>query len=222
MLFDTFQGDICSRIINILNDSRQVLNKQGAMVKNKKSADTRLRIFRACSEILRREGLSNLTLQSVAAEAGISKGGLLYHFETKQVLIEALFEYHNGIFEKRLDELIAVEGDQPGAFLRAYARASAEQMADPENASLYASLFAAEEQYSGAHKLMREKYINWQKQIEDCGIDLDWAMLLRFATDGLWFSEMHGYAPPDPAQRRKIVELIVELVSWKEKPLDLP
>jgi len=187
---------------------------------NKKSADTRLKIFRACSEILRREGLNNLTLQSVAQEAGISKGGLLYHFETKQALIEALFEYHNGIFEARLAELVEIEGEKPGAFLRAYTKASAEQMKDPDSASLYASLFAAEEQYTGAHKLMREKYVNWQKQIDSCGIDSDWAMLLRFAVDGLWFIEMHQYSPPSSEQREKIVQMIVDMTSWTENPLN--
>ncbi len=190
------------------------------MGKNKKSAETRTKIFIACSEILKREGLSNLTLQAVAYEAGISKGGLLYHFETKQDLIEALFEYHNGIFETRLAELVTTEGDRPGAFLRAYAKASAEQMADPDCASLYVSLFAAEERYSGAHKLMRQKYVSWQKQIDSCGIDSDWAMLLRFATDGLWFIEMHRYAPPSPDQRKKIVQMIVEMASRTDNPLD--
>lgn len=192
------------------------------MGNNKKSVDTRLKIFHACSDILSREGLSNLTLQSVASEAGISKGGLLYHFETKQALIEGLFEYHNSIFEARLAELVEAEGEKPGSFLRAYAKASAEQIADPDNASLYASLFAAEEQYSGAHKLMREKYVNWQKQIDSCGIDPDWAMLLRFATDGLWFIEMHRYAPPNLEQREKIVDMIIEMASWKENPLQKP
>jgi|AntAceMinimDraft_16_1070373.scaffolds.fasta_scaffold01467_3 AcrR family transcriptional regulator len=190
------------------------------MGKNKKSAETRTKIFIACSEILKREGLSNLTLQAVAYEAGISKGGLLYHFETKQDLIEALFEYHNGIFEARLAELVTAEGDRPGAFLRAYAKASTEQMADPENASLYVSLFAAEEKYTSAHKLMREKYVKWQEQIEHSGIDSDWAMLLRFATDGLWFIEMHQYAPPTPDQRDKIVRMIVEMTSWSENPVN--
>jgi len=188
------------------------------MGNNKKSLETRLKIFKACSDILTREGLINLTLQSVADEAGISKGGLLYHFETKQALIEALFEYHNNIFETRLEELVEAEGEKPGAFLRAYAKASAEQMADPENASFFASLFAAEEQYSGAHDLMREKYVNWQKQIDACGIDQDWAMLLRFATDGLWFIEMHRYAPPNLEQREKIVQMIIEMASWTEIP----
>ena len=67
------------------------------MEQNRTSSQTRESIFEACSQILRHEGLTNLTLQAVANEAGISKGGLLYHFETKEALVEALFEYHNNI-----------------------------------------------------------------------------------------------------------------------------
>lgn len=190
------------------------------MERSQVSTDTREKIFKACSYILRNEGLSNLTLKAVAKEAGISKGGLLYHFETKAALIDALFEYHNNIFETRLQELVEIEGDRPGAFLRAYAKASVEQVADPENASMYASLFAAEEKYASAHKLMREKYVNWQKQIVDSGLDPEWAMLLRFAVDGLWFIEMHRYAPPDPDQREEIVELINKLTHYPDAPVE--
>jgi len=170
-------------------------------------------ILEACSRILRREGLTNLTLKAVAEEAGISKGGLLYHFPNKVALIETLFKYHNDKFESRLQELAEIEGDVPGAWLRAYARASIEQIADPDNASLYASLFAAEDSYASAHKLMRQKYTLWQKQVEECGLDPDWATLVRFAVDGLWFSEMHRYAPPSSTRHDKIVNLILELID---------
>jgi AcrR family transcriptional regulator len=36
-----------------------------------------------------RQGIANLTLDAVAAEAGMSKGGLLHHFPTKDRLVEA-------------------------------------------------------------------------------------------------------------------------------------
>ena len=190
------------------------------MGRNRNSLQTRELIFKACSQILRRDGLTNLTLKAVAKEAGISKGGLLYHFETKEALIEALFEYHNNIFEDRLKKLVTLEGESPGAYLRAYAKASVEQMSDPENVKLYSSLFAAEEKYASAHKLMRQKYIGWQKKIDQCGLDSEWAMLLRFAVDGLWFSEMHRYAPPHPEQREKIVDMILSLTHHLDKPGD--
>ncbi|MGD2159358.1 MAG: TetR/AcrR family transcriptional regulator [Anaerolineales bacterium] len=172
---------------------------------------TRQQIFEACSWILRNEGLTNLTLEAVADEAQISKGGLLYHFPNKESLIEALFEYHNSKFETRLQELVEAEGDEVGAWLRAYAKASIEQIADPENASLYASLFAAEERYASAHQLMREKYVNWQKNIENCGLDPTLATLVRIAVDGLWFAEMHRYAPPDLKRREKILKRILDM-----------
>ena len=190
------------------------------MKKNRPASQTRETIFEACSQILKRDGLINLTLQAVASESGISKGGLLYHFATKKDLIEALFEYHNNIFEERLLELVSAEGESPGAYLRAYAKASVEQMADPENAKLYASLFAAEEKYASAHKLMRQKYIEWQKKINQCGLDSDWAMLLRFAVDGLWFAEMHRYAPPTSEHRDKIAEMILKLTHYPKEPGD--
>jgi AcrR family transcriptional regulator len=104
------------------------------------ATETRELIFEACSRILRREGLTNLTLEAVSDEAGLSKGGLLYHFPTKESLIESLFEYHNDKFETRVQELVLEEADEAGAWLRAYANASVEQIIDPDNASLAANV----------------------------------------------------------------------------------
>lgn len=187
------------------------------MGQKRTAAQTRDLIFEACSRILRRDGLTCLTLDAVAEEAGLSKGGLFYHFPNKASLIEALFEYHNDKFEKRLQELAAVEGNGSGAWLRAYAKASIEQIIDPNNASLYASLFAAEERYASAHQLMRRKYIHWQEQVEDCGLDPAWATLVRFAVDGLWVAEMNEYAPPNPERRAEIIELILKLTQEPAK-----
>jgi AcrR family transcriptional regulator len=48
------------------------------------------RVLDAAEAVVVRQGIANLTLEAVAAEAGISKGGLLYHFPTKDRLIDAL------------------------------------------------------------------------------------------------------------------------------------
>lgn len=181
------------------------------MDQRRTALETRELVFEACSRILRRHGLSELTLENVAEEADLSKGGLLYHFPSKESLIEALFEYHNEKFEARLSALAEEEGDDTGAWLRAYAKACIEQIMEPGNASLYASLFAAEERYEGAHRLMRQRYIVWQQQIENSGLDPARATLVRLAVEGLWFLEMHHYAPPDPQQREQIVDLIMQL-----------
>ncbi|MEV6416448.1 helix-turn-helix domain-containing protein [Kribbella sp. NPDC051718] len=59
-----------------------------------------------------RDGGIKLTLASVALEAGVSKGGLLYHFASKQALVDRLV----GEF----DAAIIGAGDTPGAATLAY------------------------------------------------------------------------------------------------------
>src|SRR5215813_897027 len=44
----------------------------------------------AAEAVIARQGIANVTLEAVAAEAGMSKGGLLHHFPTKDDLLEAL------------------------------------------------------------------------------------------------------------------------------------
>jgi hypothetical protein len=42
------------------------------------------RILDAAERVVLRDGVTHLTLDAVAAETGISKGGLLYHFPSKR------------------------------------------------------------------------------------------------------------------------------------------
>ena len=51
---------------------------------------TKLEVLRAAHRVVLRDGVSALTLEAVAREAGRSKGGLLYHFPTKEALIQGL------------------------------------------------------------------------------------------------------------------------------------
>ena len=44
----------------------------------------------AADALLSEHGLAAFTLEAVAARAGISKGGLLYHFPTKEALLSDL------------------------------------------------------------------------------------------------------------------------------------
>ncbi|MEC3975667.1 TetR/AcrR family transcriptional regulator [Amycolatopsis sp. H20-H5] len=50
------------------------------------------RILDAYEEILMDSGPGVITLESVAAHAGVSKGGLLYHFGSKDALLDGLMD----------------------------------------------------------------------------------------------------------------------------------
>lgn len=53
-----------------------------------------------------RDGIAALSLNAVAREAGVSKGGLLHHFPNKQALIYALFARLLAIMEEAIAALM--------------------------------------------------------------------------------------------------------------------
>jgi AcrR family transcriptional regulator len=71
--------------------------------------DTRRRLLAAAEELSCESGPGRISLEAVAARAGVSKGGLLYHFPTKHELLRALVAEH--VEEIRQ----AMDGVAPGA-----------------------------------------------------------------------------------------------------------
>ncbi|WP_377403492.1 TetR/AcrR family transcriptional regulator [Plastorhodobacter daqingensis] len=85
---------------------------------SQKKNDTREKILAAAAELARASGPGNISLEAVAARAGVSKGGLLYHFSSKNKLLEALVEDFLGRFDAALT---AEEGSgRPNSVLSAY------------------------------------------------------------------------------------------------------
>lgn len=66
----------------------------------------------AFASILGSSGERAATIEAVAAEAGISKGGLLYHFGSKDELIAGLVAYLRELIR---EDIAAMEADQAGA-----------------------------------------------------------------------------------------------------------
>lgn len=57
-------------------------------------ANARERILLAAMDVAAASGAVHLSLDAIARKAGISKGGLLYHFPKKDDLMRALVEHH--------------------------------------------------------------------------------------------------------------------------------
>ncbi|KAF1047830.1 TetR/AcrR family transcriptional regulator [Xylophilus sp.] len=54
----------------------------------------------AADRVVLREGTTGLTIDAIAAEAGISKGGVLYAFGTKDGVIRAMFERSTAAYDE--------------------------------------------------------------------------------------------------------------------------
>ncbi|MFO0864544.1 MAG: TetR/AcrR family transcriptional regulator [Gemmataceae bacterium] len=81
-------------------------------MKSKNARDT---LCEAALRIANRDGLLAMTLDNVAKEAQVSKGGLMYHFPTKDDLIRAMLEYFGDDAEQLLIRKMA---EDPGARFR--------------------------------------------------------------------------------------------------------
>src|SRR5258708_20127165 len=58
--------------------------------RKRRRKDSREAILHAAEQIVARHGPASLTLESAASEANVSKGGLFYHFRSKEVLLQEM------------------------------------------------------------------------------------------------------------------------------------
>lgn len=93
------------------------------------TAVTRDRICEAAVRIAIRDGLLSMTLENVAREAGFTKGGVMYHFPSKEELIRGVLEYFSQQCETMLMRKVA---DDPEPRMR-WARCMVDCLF-PENA----------------------------------------------------------------------------------------
>lgn len=95
----------------------------------KPRSDARTRILDAALAVADRVGAANLTLDAVAADAGVSKGGLLYHFASKDQLLRAVVEHHMAEHQRDLDLATAQFPPTPGGYLQAFVHAQRGELA---------------------------------------------------------------------------------------------
>src|SRR5436309_12912230 len=82
---------------------------------------TRQQILMAANKIVQRDGVARLTIDAVAREAKLSKGGVLYHFPSKEALVSGMVMDHIESFTHDINGNLAEETGA-GRWLRAYLR----------------------------------------------------------------------------------------------------
>lgn len=191
------------------------VNMTATKLSNTQSS-TRETILQAACQVIIANGAEAMTLEAVAREAGVSKGGLLYHFPNKEALIVAMM---NQLVNQRATMIQqAFEQDDapdtPGRWTRAYIRSFCD--GDPQKKVLRYSLLAAMLSNPKLLEPLQKVIENWQKQIEMSGLSPEKATLIRLALDGLFFAEMFEFAPPDESLRTEVIEVLLQLAKPTE------
>lgn len=167
-------------------------------------------LIRAAANVVAERGYSALTLDAVAAAAGVSKGGLLYHFASKEALVAGLLEKLLTGFETDQAVAHAEDPTAPGAWTRAYLKASATPPQDEPAELASVALLAAVGHDPSLLAPLQNRYRDWVERLDDDGLGVD-AHVVRLAADGLWAVDLFDLAPPDPALRARILARLGEL-----------
>lgn len=75
-------------------------------------------IREAAMRVIARSGLSDVTMQQIADEAGVAKGTLYLYFQNREELIEKTAEFAFSVLEADLDEAFRSEGSFREQFTR--------------------------------------------------------------------------------------------------------
>jgi AcrR family transcriptional regulator len=170
------------------------------------ASGTRGRLLDAAVAVVRRDGAQSLTLGAVAHEAGVSKGGLLYHFKSKRQLLDGMVERWLAEWQDQIDRDAEGEG-----FLTGYVHATHLGSAGPEEREAEFGLLAALIAEPAVLEVVRDRFDEWQAQVVAAADDPVEATVARLATDGLWFADLLGFAPPRGELRERVLARLLEL-----------
>jgi AcrR family transcriptional regulator len=176
------------------------------------------RLLNAAEQVVARDGVANLTLEAVAKQAGVSKGGLLYHFPSKSALVTAIVDRLACRCEADQTEALQHDPTSPGAFTRAY-MAARTQRPDPQEQPVHTAILAAAGTNPQYLAPFHQRAAEWQKRMENDGIDIATAWIVRLAIDGLCLVRLLGGKVPEGLL---LEEVIARLTSMTRMAAQTP
>lgn len=164
------------------------------------ASDARERILAALRHLLSTGGLQTVTLEAVAAQAGVSKGGLLYHFPTKSHLLLGLLA--------QIRDTVVIDMDRQSAAVGG-AQAYLQYSIPTDDEGFFTSLIAAVRTGTGseaaadretedrAARLLVEIFAAWEAPMRAEIDDPVQAELIKLVGNGIYLSAIAGLPLPD-------------------------
>ena len=171
---------------------------------------TRDSVLSAAAQIIVQHGGGAFTIDAVAQEAGVTKGGVLHHFPSKEALIDALIDQVIEAFKSHLMAELAAEPEgEPGRWLRAYIRTIFS--AQYERMNLLPALVTLVA--SNPQTLDRIRRDMAESQQAAVGDDLDptMATIIRLAVDGVVFTSAFNVNVLDTATSQNVYDELLRL-----------
>ncbi|MFI4880731.1 MAG: TetR/AcrR family transcriptional regulator [Steroidobacterales bacterium] len=173
----------------------------------------RERLLDAAERAVLETGAGHLTLDAVAKFAGVSKGGLLHHFPSKDALLEAMLERYLKDIETQVAERCAGRGGTLTAIeqFRERVRVLLEQ--HPERRAAGAALIAASADKPDLMAHCRAEYREVLDELAALPGGFERSALVLLAVDGLLLGELLRLSPYTPEERSRLVKALLKAVD---------
>jgi AcrR family transcriptional regulator len=180
-------------------------------------ADTRERILAAAASVAHDVGLGHLSLDAVAERAGVSKGGLLYHFPTKQALLVAVVENQIALTEQAIESASNRLGTSGAVQALAYAFREMVRH-KPQPAAGVIAAMAANPALLEPVRAHNRRVVERLKISEDS----ESALIVFYAIEGMRALHLFQTDPLGPEERERVLEAITALVPAKAEETSVP
>jgi AcrR family transcriptional regulator len=178
----------------------------------------RITILQAALRVIERDGVAAVTYESVAEEADLTKGGLVYHFPTREALLYAVQEHLAARWEAAMTEAAGASAESvPEADrLAAYATVTTQSATRAELLLLLdtSTGLTMGEPFAGVLN-------RWTPPLPDAPpLTTDQLRMLvaQLAADGLWLYETLNGTPMPTEMRRYLAEHIAQLAQSRQPP----
>lgn len=172
---------------------------------------TKQKLLDAATDIIMNQGVHQLTLDEVAKTAGVSKGGLLYHYPSKEALMTAMVER----LQQEQNEIYASLQQEGHGPVEAFVRLFDETKLHPERAAIqidvekmiaFLTLFAVDQEYANRWKHDLDTFFAQFQQTAD-PVE---TMIIRYALEGMMMSEHFGVGVPPAELKQAIIARLIE------------
>jgi AcrR family transcriptional regulator len=175
----------------------------------------RERLLDAAERLVLETGAGHLTLDAVAKFAGVSKGGLLYHFPSKDALLEAMLaRYLHDIDARVAARSQGRGGDSRTRRAREFRERMKVLLELPTNRrAAGAALIAASADKPELMAQCRARYRTVVDELAHLPGGFECAALAMLAVSGLVFGELLQLSPYTAAERSRLVKALLKAVD---------
>lgn len=172
----------------------------------------RERVLEAAERVVSEGGAARLTLDGVAAVAGVSKGGLLYHFPSKESLLGALAQRYVDSMKHCINAAKGtLSASTHGRDLKACILGVLG--ADPRSKAMGAALLATAANDLTLLEVIRQRIADHMEEIAASKADFARAAIVMLAVDGLKFRESLRISSFSDEQREQVVDELLKIAE---------